>query len=188
MNSRFDQEFRDFIKAKRAYEEEDLQVLTDNGSLKIAIDADILLNKVEGSGKKSVLEGQMALDQHLQIELEVFIQRLKASKIELVIVLDGLRMKKFAGYSSQIEKSAALWKALQESNDEKESDKAIKQKILESFGINFYRQEVINAARNTDTEFIVAPYFASPQIAYLLQEQKVHAVCGSPLIFLYDVQ
>jgi len=47
---------------------------------------------------------------------------------------------------------------------------------------------VINAAINTDTEFIVAPYFASPQIAYLLQEQMVQAVCGSPIIFLYDVQ
>jgi len=122
MNSKFDQEFREFVKAKRAYEEEDLSVLSDGGPLKIAIDADILLHKVEGSGRKSLQEGQMALDQHLQIELEVLIQRLRVLKIELVIVLDGLRMKKFSSYGSQVSNSAAVWQALMDSQDGKEKD------------------------------------------------------------------
>lgn len=45
--------------------------------------------------------------------------------------------------------------------------------------------ELINAAMQTKSEFLVAPYFSTPQIIYLFQEKKVHACMGSLLALTY---
>lgn len=44
----------------------------------------------------------------------------------------------------------------------------------------------MNAAQKAKSEFFVAPYFSSPQIAYFYDQEVVHACCGSSKILLYS--
>ena len=46
--------------------------------------------------------------------------------------------------------------------------------------------ELINAALETNSEYFVAPYLATPQIIYLYQQKKVHACIGSVMAMSYD--
>ncbi len=61
-------------------------------------------------------------------------------------------------------------------------------KIYRLFDSRFFQQEIILAAKNQKSHFFIAPYCNSPQLAYFMKEKLVHAVCGSPVLFLYDAE
>ena len=45
--------------------------------------------------------------------------------------------------------------------------------------------EIIAAAQLTGSQFMVAPYYATPQILYFFKEKMVSAVAGSLACLLY---
>jgi hypothetical protein len=58
--------------------------------------------------------------------------------------------------------------------------------LLEKYGSRLFLHEIMNACAQTNTEFFVAPYLATPQIVYLFKEQMVHSVAGSVMCLLFD--
>jgi hypothetical protein len=46
--------------------------------------------------------------------------------------------------------------------------------------------EIINAAMQTGSEFLVAPYYSTPQLVYLFREKMVQAVIGSLSCLMYQ--
>lgn len=58
--------------------------------------------------------------------------------------------------------------------------------LLENYGVRIFYQEVVNACHAMGTEFLVAPYFSTPQIVYSFKQKHVHAACGSMMCLLYE--
>eukprot|EP00347_Sterkiella_histriomuscorum_P006973 403350735 len=186
MNFSFDDEFIKLNQQKGSLFTEDLSTL--QGRL-IAIDADILVKKAEVNALKSIQEGQSALDMTLQTSIIDIINKLRDLKIEPLIVLDGLTPKYLSEEDKVLKKSQDIWDTIQNStSDIQILNQELKNSISIAYGARYYYQEIINAAQQTNAQFFVAPYLSSPQIVYFYQEQKVHAVCGSPKIFLYECE
>ena len=59
-------------------------------------------------------------------------------------------------------------------------------KTLETYGSRCFMTELINAAMQTGSEFLVAPYFSTPQLVYLFREKMVQAVIGSLCCLMYQ--
>ncbi len=73
---------------------------------RLAIDADILLRKVQADPVKSLQEGHAALDMTMQRNLAQMMNRLKKHfEIDLVVVIDGLIPRCVADYESIVDRS-----------------------------------------------------------------------------------
>ena len=46
--------------------------------------------------------------------------------------------------------------------------------------------ELINAAMQTNSEYLIAPYYSTPQLVYLFREKMVQAVIGSLSCLMYQ--
>lgn len=78
-------------------------------------------------------------------------------KIELLIVIDGLLPKLINEKQDNILlKSIELW------NTVGCSDQELYYKILSLYGSRCFMNEIINAASDTGTEYMVAPYASTP--------------------------
>lgn len=86
-----------------------------------------------------------------------------------------------------LSKSKATWDA---------AKKDLKSILLHNFGSRFYMQELVrrssllylskvNAANETGSEYFIAPYTATAQIAFLYESELVHACCGSWGLLLF---
>jgi len=56
--------------------------------------------------------------------------------------------------------------------------------LLETYSSRLFMNELINACFETNTEYIIAPYQATPQIVYLFKHGLVNAICGSSMCLL----
>lgn len=97
-------------------------------------------------------------------------------------------MPKFVSDQQQdvLTKSRAIWTELRQSlsNQDAAADPVATQRhlfetLVDIYGSRCFMTELINAALETNTEYFVAPYLATPQIIYLYQQKKVHACIGS---------
>ncbi|CDW83047.1 UNKNOWN [Stylonychia lemnae] len=172
-----DKLFVDLNEKNGSLFKEDLSLLENRT---IAVDADILLRKAKANPLKSLQEGHAGLDMTLQQSLIDIILKFKQHKIDLLIVLDGLKPKYLCDEEKVLRKSQMIWDTVQNNTDQTSLNRELKDNILSQYGVN--------AAQITQTQFFVAPYLSSPQIVYFHQEELVHACAGSSKILLYDCE
>ena len=101
-------------------------------------------------------------------------------------MLDGIMPKTVSEYQiNVVQKSQMVWSRIKHSR-ESGSNADLFMFLLETYGSRIFHQEIINACLATKTEFLVAPYFATPQLVYLFREKYVSAVCGSMMCLFYE--
>lgn len=189
MNCKFERQLlQPLLESKKIVYQDRLESLR---GMKLAIDANVLL-AIASSGAnplKFIQEGGASVDFHLQCKIRSIIVDLKYEYgISLVVILDGLVPKAVVdNQQNTLRKSKQIWDKIEkgvEYDDKKKKDLFFT--LLEVYGSRCFYTEVVNACVETDTEFLVAPYFSQPQLQYLYNEQLVHAVVGSPLGLLSD--
>lgn len=88
--------------------------------------------------------------------------------IKLLIVIDGLMPKHVSGAQENVlNKSIKMWEQLRLSTENKEAQAdgrtgELFLKLLETYGSRCFLTELVNAALETNTEYLIAPYYSTP--------------------------
>lgn len=108
--------------------------LTELSGFKVAIDADLLLSKVTAhTAQKSLKEGNASIDKKLQANLVEILNKINTEfKIEVVVVISGLKPPCLRSETASLEHSHALW-STQDSDPQK-----LLSEILSRYGASFY--------------------------------------------------
>ena len=140
--------------------------LTTLQGMKIAIDASVLLNlaKKYANPQKFIQEGGACLDSQLQQGLVKIIDVFRTKyEIQLVVVMDGL-LPKFVSEQQNnniLQKSHIIWDKLQETH-QSGNNQELYMNLLNIYGSRCFLTEIMNACLETNTDFFVAPYAATP--------------------------
>ena len=151
---------------------------------KIGLDANLLLaHATRYEPAHSLIECNASLDMSLQRNLsEILTSLRKEFKLDIVVVMSGLRMPQQPNETAGLLNSYKLWSALKE----KASDKQLFCELVDRFGVHFYSQEIANAAREAHCEFFVAPYLASAQLVYFFEKELISVAFGSGAMLVHE--
>jgi hypothetical protein len=86
--------------------------------------------------------------------------------IDIVIVMDGITPLLVTEWQHTVlEKAQEVWQLLADTQASG-SNSQLFMALLEHYGPRLYLQEIMNACNQTSTEYFIAPYQATPQLAY----------------------
>lgn len=145
---------------------------------KVGIDAATLLAMCTRSQPDGAIQAaNSSLDPALLANLSEILKTLNNTyKVQVCIVVTGLKPACLSTETSSIENSYNLWHNKQDGF----------QQILKLYGAAFYTQELANAATQTGNDIFIAPYTASAQLAMFFRDMVFNVCIGSLALLAYD--
>lgn len=85
------------------------------------------------------------------------------------MVIDGIIPKIVSDNQINVlQKSQMIWATLKQTQ-ESGTNSDLFMFLVEQYGVRIFHQEIINACKASNSEFLVAPYFSTPQLVYLFK-------------------